>query len=209
MKTLPTQQRALQKRQALIAAAVREFSSAGFEVATAKSIAAEAGVATGTFYQYFENKNDILRVIAAQRFEYLHEEIPLLPFEELESQSSGATRAETIPSLFEKTLRLVFDFHAQEPALHQVLEQRRELDPELRDIMREGEAVLQGRVLDFVESQAIANAAIVATNLYSMAEGIVHRHVFDQTEFDSELVLHIGAKMLACYFENSALKPNP
>ena len=60
MKTLPTQERALRKRSALIAAAIEEFSNAGFEMATAKSIAALAGVATGTFYQYFENKKDLV-----------------------------------------------------------------------------------------------------------------------------------------------------
>jgi len=197
MKSLPTQQRALQKRHALIAAANHEFSTVGFEVATAKSIAAAAGVATGTFYQYFENKNDILCVIATQRFEHLQKKI--LSFEAVVPQMDRDHQQSAIESLFHKTLQLVFDFHSQAPELHQVLEQRRELDPQLREIMAQGERVLRERVSEFVLSLKLANAEIVATNLFAMAEGIVHRQVFDGSGHDAEAVLQIGAKMLASY----------
>jgi len=208
MKTLPTQKRAVKKREALIVAAVSEFSSAGFDVATAKSIAGVAGVATGTFYQYFENKNDILRVIATRRYERLRAEIPAVSFETLASQGDAQNDLIEIHTLFEKTLRLVFAFHAQEPALHQVLEQRRALDPELRSIMNKGEAKLGERVLNFVTAQQIENPEIVASNLFSMAEGIVHRLVFNETKHDSDLALSIGAKMLASYFEQASNSTN-
>jgi len=195
MKSLPTQARAVRKRHALICAAIKEFSDAGFEHATAKSIAAEAGVATGTFYQHFENKNDILRVIAGERFAELHEKVPSLNLKVVRNHSD-----EEIVSRFESTLRFVYGFHAHDPELHQVLEQRRGLDPKLRDLMRDGEAVLKKRVLQFVQAMNVADASVVASNLFSMAEGIVHRQVFDENDNDPELVIKIGAKMLASYF---------
>lgn len=195
MKSLPTQARAVRKRQALISAAIKEFSKVGFEVATAKSIAAAAGVATGTFYQYFENKNDILRVIAAERFSELHDQIRFLDLEVANDDS-----AEQVLTLFENTLHFVYEFHAHDPELHQVLEQRRSLDPKLRDLMHAGEAVLKERVLQFVQAMNIEHPSVVANNLFSMAEGIVHRQVFDQSLEDADIVIHIGARMLASYF---------
>jgi len=74
--------------------------------------------------------------------------------------------------------------------------------------MNKGEAKLGERVLNFVTAQQIENPEIVASNLFSMAEGIVHRLVFDETKHDSDLALSIGAKMLASYFEKASNKSN-
>lgn len=218
MKTLPTQERALIKRQALVDAAISEFSSIGFEVATAKSIAAVADVATGTFYQYFDNKNEILRVIANARFDGLHQRIRLLELKAVndskpEVAGAGFSTGLDIEGQFADTLMFVYEFHAGDPELHQVLEQRRALDPKLQAIMDQGEQVLRTRVLKFVNNFNIANAELVAENLFAMAEGLVHRLVFhstshNSTERDRKEALEIGAKMLASYFIQSEVKTN-
>ncbi|MEM7357984.1 MAG: TetR/AcrR family transcriptional regulator [Pseudomonadota bacterium] len=204
MKSLPTQDRALRKRSALLTAAKAEFSDSGFETATAKSIAARAGVATGTFYQYFENKNDILCVLAADRFSQLHDNIDI--FKPGAIDPADATSADAVMSLFSEVLLFVYNFHEQDPELHQVLEQRRSVDPELSAILAEGEAVLQERVLRFVQSFNLPQAELVAQNLFAMAEGLVHRHVFahspSATSFDKHQVVSVGAAMLAAYFQS-------
>ena len=205
MKALPTQERALIKRRALIDAAIEEFSNIGFEVATAKSIAALAGVATGTFYQYFENKNDILRVIARGRFDNLHQRIQLFDVKAVDRSELSILKIE---ARFLTTLRFVHEFHAQDPELHQVLEQRRALDIKLKKIMDDGEAVLRNRVLAFVNTFNIPDSELVANNLYAMAEGLVHRLVFhvsepDKASDDIQQALTIGAQMLASYFSQT------
>lgn len=197
MKALPTQERALRKRTALIDAAIVEFSTAGFEVATAKSIAAKAGVATGTFYQYFDNKNDILRVIASERYQYLHRHINGL---ELPNISLSVM---DLKEVLNDILHFVYDFHCAAPQLHQVLEQRRSLDSELSRIMDQGEGVLRGRVLAFVKTSNQANPDIVADNLFAMAEGIIHRLVFNDSGHDADRVIEIGAEMLASFFKHN------
>jgi len=214
MKTLPTQERALRKRQALLDAAAAEFSTIGFEVTTAKSIAMAAGVATGTFYQYFENKNDILRVIANSRFDNLHKRIQLF---ELKVVNQSQLASLTIEQQFLETLVFVYEFHAQDPELHQVLEQRRSLDFKLEKIMHDGENLLRARVLAFVQTFNIPHSELVADNLFAMAEGLVHRLVFHSDSSDSissknssastacndeanKASLAIGAQMLASYF---------
>lgn len=203
MKTLPTQKRALRKRQALIDAAVVEFSTAGFEVSTAKSIAAVAGVATGTFYQYFENKNEILRVIACDRYDGLHGRITLL---ERNVGNDPSINSSTIELQFLEALMFVHQFHAKDPELHQVLEQRRALDFKLQQIMDRGEGVLRQRVLVFVRTFNISNADVVADNLFAMVEGLVHRLVFHKNNPNSHDALVVGAQMLASYFIPT--KPN-
>lgn len=203
MKALPIQERALKKHAALIESAIAEFSLVGFEVATAKSIAARAKVATGTFYQYFENKNDILRVIAKGRFDGLHRRIQLFePQIVNESDLSGFK----VEAQFLENLIFVYEFHAQDPELHQVLEQRRALDSKLRQIMDEGENELRKQVLAFVKTFNISNSGLVAENLFAMAEGLVHRLVFHSSNQDPEEALTIGSQMLASYFIQNKTK---
>jgi AcrR family transcriptional regulator len=219
MKTLPTQERALIKRQALLDAAIAEFSSIGFEVATAKSIAVAADVATGTFYQYFDNKNEILRVIASTRFDGLHQRIKLLELKAVNEPQrtvidAGLNTGLDIEGQFADTLMFVYQFHADDPELHQVLEQRRTLDPKLQSIMDQGELVLRKRVLTFVNTFNISNAELVAENLFAMAEGLVHRLVFHSTSYNStekgrNQALEVGAKMLASYFIQNQANTNP
>lgn len=193
MKSLPTQKRALAKRAALIQAAEDSFVAHGYENTTAKTIAERAEVATGTFYQYFHNKDDMLRVIAIQRFDHLKAHITA---PELNSEYAS------IQETFEHILEIVYDFHEQTPELHQVLEQRRHCDPELAEILDSGEDVLLQRTLRFVQSFNLPSPDAVAFNLFAMAEGLVHRHVLGpQSNTPKQQVITLGASMLASYFQ--------
>ena len=57
------------KRQAILEAATRVFSREGFHPARMKTVAAEAGVAVGTIYNYFTDKDDLLFSIFESEFE--------------------------------------------------------------------------------------------------------------------------------------------
>jgi TetR/AcrR family transcriptional repressor of mexJK operon len=57
---VPKQERAQIKRNALLESGHTLFISKGYEQTTAKEIAANAGVATGTFYRYFSDKRQLL-----------------------------------------------------------------------------------------------------------------------------------------------------
>ncbi len=192
-KNLPTQERAIRKRIALLKAAADEFANLGFEVATAKSIAASAGVATGTFYQYFDNKNQILRVIADNRFTELHEQVSLLESQETEDREPNQR--------FMRVLRFLYHYHLQDALLHQVLDQRRGLDPKLDAIMLRGEDLIRSHVVNFIREFNLPDTEITADALFAMGEGLVHRMVFGPSPSEPEKMLRIGADMLASYFE--------
>ncbi|MBB6520235.1 TetR/AcrR family transcriptional regulator [Pseudoteredinibacter isoporae] len=200
MKTLPTQKRALEKRKALIQAARVSFAECGYENTTAKTIAEAAGVATGTFYQNFENKDDLLRVIAQQKRDEIYQAVPGLSTQtvETEEQSRGGYSTE---ALFRQVLEIVYDYHESEAELHQVMEQRRFIDKDLDEILLRSENVMEEKVLAYVKAHNTSNPEAVAYNLFAMAEGLVHRHVFGKPNSSKEDTLELGAKMLACYFE--------
>src|SRR5262245_47430356 len=53
-----------QTRQRITAAAVRQFREAGFAAATTRDIARDARIATGTLFNYFTSKEDIVLALA-------------------------------------------------------------------------------------------------------------------------------------------------
>lgn len=69
--SLPKQERAQQKRNALLESGRTLFISNGYEQTTAKEIAAHAGVATGTFYRYFSDKRQLLLSLLEDKLDKL------------------------------------------------------------------------------------------------------------------------------------------
>jgi TetR/AcrR family fatty acid metabolism transcriptional regulator len=60
-----------EKRQRILDAALRIFAERGFYTAKVSEVAREAGVADGTIYLYFENKDDLLISLFEDRMDYL------------------------------------------------------------------------------------------------------------------------------------------
>lgn len=61
----------LETRQSLMRAALRLFGERGYEATTVQDITEAAGVAKGTFFNYFDTKEAVLPAIAAHRLERL------------------------------------------------------------------------------------------------------------------------------------------
>ena len=51
------------KKEIIINAAKREFARVPFQETSIKNIVEDAGIARGSFYQYFESKEDLLEYI--------------------------------------------------------------------------------------------------------------------------------------------------
>jgi AcrR family transcriptional regulator len=96
-------------RDALLAAAEAEFADKGFHAARIQDIAARAGVAVGTLYNHFEQKDELLRAILDNRKVELFEQT--------------APRADD-PDNFDDVLRAyyrrVFEFVAKHRAFYAV-----------------------------------------------------------------------------------------
>lgn len=122
----------LETRQGLMDAALRLFCEHGYAATTIKDVTEAAGVAKGTFFNYFAAKEAILPAIAACRLEQLEETL---------SPEHGA------PASPVARIKLALRLMAQDPLceprlarrLFAAVMRRRELNPghALRDLLTE------------------------------------------------------------------------
>ena len=177
---VPRQRRALRTRAAILEAARQEFSERGYATATSKTIAARAGVSVGSLYQYFEDKDHVLREIAAARVERIASRTVSSLAEDV-----GDAPSDGLPERVREALRtvveIVLEQHREDTGLHAVLTERRHADLKLEEItasferglIEAGEALLRSWGYS---GDCLATSFI----LFSMVEGAVHTHVLGQ-----------------------------
>jgi AcrR family transcriptional regulator len=169
---VPVQARALRTRAALLLAAERELSERGHAATTAQSIAARAGVATGSFYQYFADKDAALRDVAAERLHAL--ERRLLAF----GPESSAKTPRDARSAVLAILDSVLDYHREDRGLHAVLTERRHVDAELDRLTHASEQRMLQHLEHLLRGLGLrGDLEARAFVLYGLIEGCVHAHV--------------------------------
>lgn len=196
MRPEPVQQRARKKRQALLDAARLEFIENGYESTTAKSIAGRAGAATGSFYNYFDNKDEALLVLTKQRFETVSSNLP----DPQLNHPGEAPDIEEIEQIFRVALEFIYEFVSFDSGMLQVLKSRRKLDQDLDDLMTQSEHKLLKQVEDFVSLFKVEGTREISFCLYAMAEGLVHRHVDFDAEVTRNQLINRSVEMLSAYF---------
>ncbi|MGQ9523542.1 MAG: TetR/AcrR family transcriptional regulator [Armatimonadota bacterium] len=93
---------AVDRRQAIVGAAMRLFAERGFDGTTTKAIAKEAGVAEGTIYTYFHSKRDILLAFA--------EEVALESLRRTFDRMQGRADEKVLTAFIENRLRLMEEY---------------------------------------------------------------------------------------------------
>ncbi len=167
-----TRQRKDAKRTAMMQAAVRVFADKGYYAATVRDIVQDAGVAIGTFYFYFPDKETL--------FVYLYEETADFLLQALQQALNGRERlAHQVPA----ALQAYFNVALYEPAvIHLLLVGGVGAIPSLtakRGEFREKLVRLWQRPLD----EALANGQIPPQNTRRTAEAIAGAH--------DEVILHL------------------
>jgi TetR/AcrR family fatty acid metabolism transcriptional regulator len=102
-------ERAGDKRERILGAAERIFARHGFYAAKVADVAKEAGVADGTIYLYFKNKDDLLISLFERRMQQLNES--------LRAAVAGKPPREQLRAFIRTYLQLVHD----EPSAAEVL----------------------------------------------------------------------------------------
>jgi AcrR family transcriptional regulator len=85
-----------QNRGKLLAAARKVFAEKGLGAATARDIVRETDLASGTFYNYFEDKNDVFRALIAELADKARDVVRAqrrVPGRTVEERLEGAYRA--------------------------------------------------------------------------------------------------------------------
>jgi len=169
---VPVQARALRTRAALLQAAERELSEHGHAATTAQSIARRAGVATGSFYQYFTDKDAVLRDLAGERLRALEQRL-------LGLASAGPETSTADPrSGVLRIVDTVLEYHREDRGLHAVLTERRHADAELDRLTHASERRLVQHLARTLRALGLGgDLEARAFVLYGLIEGCVHAHV--------------------------------
>lgn len=129
---VPKQERAQKKRLALLESGRTLFLKNGYAQTTAKDIASHAGVATGTFYRYFNDKRQLLLAIFGDQLEKLMPPVP-----DWFKQN---------PEVF---LASLLDKHYQrlnEVGIDRVIPELLPIDPDLSEVLMEAKKNLHERI---------------------------------------------------------------
>jgi TetR/AcrR family transcriptional regulator, fatty acid metabolism regulator protein len=98
------------KDRDILEAAIKVFGEFGYHKSKISKIAEVAGVATGSVYVYFEDKEDILLQIFEEIWTKLHDELLIVKSNKLLSPSEK----------FDSLIDLVFDVYTENPSLAMV-----------------------------------------------------------------------------------------
>lgn len=183
----PTQLRAQQTRRALVTAAERSFAADGYDATTAKMIAEKARVATGSFYQYFTSKDDILREIARERYAQVVERVLGALAGTPAPGGEAAHVLEEIRSRMRTIVEITLAFHIEHKGLQRVIHERRGIDAELDAPIVEGERKLIARVAELLAEWG-RHGDVEATSyvLFNAVRGAVHAHVIGRALVDDQ-----------------------
>jgi len=186
----PKQERARRTREALLRAAQLELSTRGYQGATAKTIAEAAGVATGSFYQYFADKDAVLRELAEVRFARIAElSLAVLEVDERDERDERSPREPAVEAdqRMRRVVELVVAYHREDPGLHAVLAERRHHDPELDTMTSRAERALHSRIVALLARwNHPGDHEAVAFVLFQLVEGAVHAHCLGHAMVDDE-----------------------
>jgi AcrR family transcriptional regulator len=208
----PKQERGLRTRAALVSAAQLEFSQRGYEATTARSIAERAGTATGSFYQYFPDKDAALRELWTTRVSAVRAAAAAW-FSE--PHAGVEADADYVRARLQMMVKLVIALHREDPGLHSVVTQRMQVDRQLDAITRESSRELVVQIASLLRSWSFSGDAMArAFVIHSLVEGAVHSHVLGEPmvsdrRFETDLVDALTALALGGASSLRSTGPEP
>lgn len=170
-RDLPVTPRGLRTRGKLIAAARKIFERDGFLDARLVDITAEAGMSAGSFYTYFDSKEEIfIAVIAEVEEEMLHPQVKRL-----------ATNDDPI-EMIRASNRAYLESYRRNARFMQLLEQVSSIDDGFREIRRRRGAAFtrrNARSIQELQDRGLATSKIDAVLAASILGGMVSRSAFE------------------------------
>jgi len=172
--SLQNQQVRAATRQRLLAAAYTVFARTGFDRATVREIAEEAGVAQGLLYSYFRTKDDLLRDVFREGARDVAEAF------------GAAAPARTARQRLERVIRRSFDIVRERRAFWQLSYMLRH-QPRIVDLLgKELSAfttTVQRQLESMLEAAGHAQAGDVARVLFAAIDGVAQQYVMDPRRY--------------------------
>jgi len=187
----PVQKRGIETRQKIIEAAEALFAEKGYHKTNALEIAARAGVATGSFYGYFNNKKEVL--IEAIRNFYSNASEKVLNVYQAQVHENNTDNYREGKNLVHFMIQSLYATHDINPALHREFIAMVLLDKEIEDINREEErkviVAMVSLLKAYRENTRVKDIEAAAELLYRVSEEIIHRIRIIGTDIESDRLL--------------------
>lgn len=184
-RTVPTSARGIRARGALVAAARVVFARDGYVHARVTDIAEEADVAAGSFYTYFNNKQEIFRAV----FDEVQEEM-------LHPQMAEAVDHADVVSTIHASNRAYLDLYRRNAKLMAVIEQVATINDEFRTMRLQRSRAFVGRnARSIVRLQALGladeqlDAQLAANAISGMVSRLAYRTYVLQDHIPFEVLV--------------------
>lgn len=192
----PKQKRADEKKRHILDTALELFSAHGFHGTTAKAIASEAGVATGSFYRYFRDKKAAFMAVCLR----MEEELGGRMFEfGWQMRQEKHSEQEILASM----IRFAVTGHHRNKAFHREVLAMQILDPDVAAWTRAREKRLLGALLRFLEpmrsSYRVQDLEAAVELIYYAIEEVCHRAVLFDSPVGEERLVKALQEMLTGY----------
>jgi AcrR family transcriptional regulator len=182
-KVLPPEER----REELLAAAAKAFSEKGYRTAGVNDIIAEAGVARGTFYHYFESKKEVFLALIERYFSRFAEIL-----EENHVRLRDALSSEgDLPGAWRENALAILTFHSENPELTKlVYREAMGLDERFSDKVRELSSLARNRMVNEFEMVAErgllipCDVELVTTIVNGAMINIIMEYVLEKKDCD-------------------------
>jgi AcrR family transcriptional regulator len=176
MGILPTTERGRRTRQQLLVAARRVFERVGYQDARLVDITGEARCAIGTFYTYFNSKDEIFSAV----LEFAQEDM-LHPGT---GQVPGSSDAYTV---IEASNRSYFESYRQNAKLMVALEQVAHVDGQFRELRRRRSSTFvrrNARSIEQLQAAGLADPDLDALSASRALSGMVSRLAYGNFAYE-------------------------
>lgn len=141
--TSATTSRSARTRAALLEATERCLARGGYPGATTTAIAAEAGVAAGTFYVHFDDREDVLAQLFALRLRQLLDDVQ-------DVLAIDALVTDGLEALLDDALDVVLDTYRDHAATFRAALVQLPSSPEIRRVYWQAHGEIRDALVDFL-----------------------------------------------------------
>jgi AcrR family transcriptional regulator len=192
----PVQKRGIETRSKIIKAAMRLFNEKGYHKTNAIDIASRAGLATGTFYSYFNDKKEVLLEVI--RLFYAEVSAKVLGA----SAGSGYTVADG-RDFVRSMIRAFYKAHEIHPRLHREVSAMILLDRDVEKANQAEEKKIIAQMAFFMKQYrdllGVEDIEAAAFVIFRASDEIIHRVKMSGTGMDGESLLTELESMLYRY----------
>ena len=198
----PCQRRSKVTYDAIIEATTQLLIEKGYAATTTNHIAERAGVSIGSLYQYFPNK-EAIAVEVLQR--HIVNGPSYMASQVVPSMKNLSAPAEIVKCAIEAAC----DYHAENPALHKVLEEEVPHPTHVREAIKRNEDLYVDAIANWIEqqrSQQLSSPSVAARLVFYMIKTMTHWYIlYQQAEIKREVFVdELTAIVMRYLFPTSA-----